>query len=122
MTEDEYISRLRAGWPRGSDASLQTIALVDEAVSAFPRSARLLVMRGNLIELGPESCPHPLDEALHCYQRAVEIEPQFAEAWEELGHYHDAVLDDEDAARQYFERARRLRDEPAASGNSRPAV
>ena len=122
MTEDDYISRLRAGWPQGSDASLQVIALADEAVRSFPQSPRLLVMRGNLIQLGPESCPHPLEEALHCYRRAVEIEPHFAEAWEEIGHYYDAVLDDEDGARPYFERAKALKGEPAASPNGGPAT
>jgi hypothetical protein len=121
MTESEYISRLRAGWPQDSDASLEVIALADEAVRAFPLSPRLLVMRGNLIQLGPESCPHPLEEALHCYRRAVEIEPHFAEGWEEIGHYYDAVLDDEDGARPYFERAAALKGEPAASPNGGPA-
>src|ERR1044072_1102820 len=109
MTEDEYISQLRAGWPHDSDASLEVIALADDAVRAFPQSARLLVMRGNLIELGPKSCPHPLEEALRCYQRAVELDPQFVEAWEEIGHYYDAVLSDEAAAQRCFREADRLR-------------
>ena len=93
---------------------MEVITLADEAVRAFPRSARLLVMRGNLIELGPVTCPHPLEEALRCYQSAVEFEPQFAEAWDEIGHYYDAVLGDEKSARPYFDRARRLK------GNGEP--
>ncbi len=44
MTEDDYISELRARWPRDSDASLETITLADEAVRAFPSSARLWVV------------------------------------------------------------------------------
>jgi tetratricopeptide (TPR) repeat protein len=109
MTEDDYISALRARWPRDCDASLETITLADEAVRAFPSSARLLVMRGNLIQLGPESCPHPLEEALRSYQRAVELDPQFSEAWEEIGRFHDAVLGDEPAAKRFFQEAERLR-------------
>jgi tetratricopeptide (TPR) repeat protein len=109
MTEDDYISVLRAQWPRDCDASLEAITLADEAARAFPSSARLLVMRGNLIQLGSKSCPHPLEEALRSYQRAAEIDPQFAEAWEEIGHYHDAVLDDEPAAKRFFREAERLR-------------
>ena len=121
MTENEYISRLKARWPRDSDASFEVIALADEAVRAFPRSARLLVLRGNLIQLGPEACPHPLEEALSCYQLAVEHEPEHAEGWEEIGHYYNAVLADEQGARPYFDRARRLRergeqDAPANAG------
>ena len=109
MIEDDYISALRARWPRDCDASLETITLADEAVRAFPSSARLLVMRGNLIQLGPESGPHPLEEALRSYQHAAEIDPQFAEAWDEIGHYHDAVLDDKPAAQRFFQEAERLR-------------
>src|ERR1035441_7332721 len=97
MTEQEYIHRLKSMWPQDSDASLESVALADKAVSAFPRSTRLWCMRGDLIQLGPKECPHPLDEALTSYRRAVELDPQCAEAWESIGHYHDAVLDDESA-------------------------
>jgi tetratricopeptide (TPR) repeat protein len=109
MTEDDYILDLRARWPRGGDASLAVIALADEAVRAFPLSARLWVMRGDLIQLGPGDCSHPLEESLRSYQRAIELDPQFAEAWDELGHYYDAVLGDEKTAQEHFEKAKRLR-------------
>ena len=114
MNEEDYISELRAGWPLGGDASLAVVALADEAVRAFPRSARLWVLRGDLIQLGSESCPHPLEEALCSFQRAVELDPRFAEAWDELGHYYDAVLDDEKKAQEHFEIAKRLRYKHAA--------
>ena len=122
MTEDDYISQLRSGWPKDSDASLQVIALADEAVRAFPQSPRLLIMRGNLIELGPETCPYDLEESLRSYRLAVEIDPHFAEGWQEIGHYYDAVLNDEAGARPYFERATALKREPAASPNGGPAT
>lgn len=109
MTEDDYISRLRADWPKDSDASLELIAFADEAVRIFPQSAPLWVLRGDLIQLGPETCPHSLAEALRSFQRAIEIDPQFAEAWEEIGHYHVAVLADEAGAERYFREAKRLR-------------
>jgi hypothetical protein len=66
-------------------------------------------MRGDLIQLGTESCPHPIEEALASYWRAVEVDPQFAEAWDEIGHYQDTVLSDETAAQRYFREAERLR-------------
>ena len=109
MTENDYITQLRAVWPKDADASSEVIALADRAVSAFPQSARLWVMRGDLIQIGSESCPHPLAEALRSYQQAVELEPGFAEAWDEIGHYHDTVLSDEMAAQKYFREAERLR-------------
>src|SRR4051812_24359995 len=111
MTEQEYISALRAGWPRqhSDEVSLETMTLADEAVRVFPQSPRLWCIRGDLIQLGPESTPHTLQDALASYQRAVEIDPNFAEAWEEIGHFHDAVLGDEAGAQQFFERAKKLR-------------
>jgi tetratricopeptide (TPR) repeat protein len=116
MTEADYISELRSRWPHkhSDDVSLETIALADEAVRAFPLSARLSVMRGNLIQLGPTDCPYSLDDALACYQKAIEIDPEFAEGWEDIGHFHHAVLDDEAAARRYFLEAERLRGQNAA--------
>lgn len=109
MSESDYITELRARWPQDCDATLETVALADEAVRAFPRSAQLWCIRGDLIQLGPESCPHSLDDARASYQRATEIDPQFIEAWESLGHFHNAVLDDETTAQRFFREAERLR-------------
>jgi tetratricopeptide (TPR) repeat protein len=112
MTEDIYIFQLRASWPRWPNvggASLTTITLADEAVRAFPQSAKLWVMRGCLIQLGSESSPYPLEEALRSYQRAIEVNPQFAEAWEEIGYYYDVILADEAEGQRYFGEAERLR-------------
>jgi len=66
-------------------------------------------MRGNLIELGPENTPHTLQDALESYQTAVKLDPKFAEAWEEIGHYYDAVLADEKSAQKFLQEAERLR-------------
>ena len=111
MTEDEYISEFQSRWPRdvSDDVSLNTYALMDEAVHAYPLSARLWDMRGDLILLGPEECPFSLDDALACYQKAIEADPQFAQAWESIGHFYDAVLDDEVKAQQCFLEAQKLR-------------
>lgn len=108
MTEEEYIFELGKGWPGRGDASLKTVAFADEAVRAFPRSPKLWCMRGDIIQLGPENCPHDLEEALASYKRAIEIEPSFAEAWESVGHFLKNVLDDEAAAEPYFREADKL--------------
>ncbi len=110
MTAQDYIARLRAGWPKSGDASLEDIILADEAVRAYPQSAQLWLMRGDLIQLGPESCPHPLEEALASYERAVQIAPEYAQAWDEIGHYYDGVLDDVTTARRSFKEAEKLRE------------
>jgi tetratricopeptide (TPR) repeat protein len=114
MTENDYITELKTRWPRDCDASLETVALADEAVGVFPQSPRLWCMRGCLIQLGPENCPQSLEDALASFKRAIEIDPQFAEAWEEIGYFYHNVLDDETTAQPYFREAKRLRGHHAA--------
>jgi hypothetical protein len=112
MSEDTYIFQLQVSWPRWpnpDESTVKSINLADEAVRTFPGSAKLWVMRGDLIQL-VESCPYPLEEALRSYQRAVEVDPQFAEAWEEIGHYYDVILSDEVEGQKYFCEAERLRE------------
>jgi tetratricopeptide (TPR) repeat protein len=108
MTENDYIEELQKRWPRRGDAALEVIALADEATRAFPRSPKLWCMRGDLIQLGPGNSPS-LDDALASYKRAVEIDPQFVEAWEEIGNFYHNVLDEEDKAKPYFHEAERLK-------------
>jgi hypothetical protein len=115
VTEEEYYQRIRSDWPKKKEASLALIALADEAVASFPRSPRLWCMRGNLITLGPEENPHSLADALASYQRATEVDPSFAEAWEEIGHHYDVILTDEEGARPFFERAASLKQAPNQS-------
>jgi hypothetical protein len=112
VTEEEYYQRIRSLWPRKEEASLALIALADEAVARFPRSPRLWCLRGNLITLGPEENPHSLADALASYRCAAEVDPTFAEAWEEIGHHYDVVLADEAGARPFFERAAALKQTP----------
>jgi tetratricopeptide (TPR) repeat protein len=120
MSEEDYIVQLRERWPRNAkmEVTPETIALADEATHAFPRSAKLWCMRGNLIQLGPENCPHSLDDALDSYKRAIEIDPSFADAWEEAGHFYHNVLDDEAAAEPYLREAEKLK-HPDAPGSPR---
>ena len=118
MTEEEYIAELRKRWPRKADATLETVALADEATRAFPRSPKLWCMRGDLIQIGPQNCPHSLNEALVSYKKAIEINPSFAEAWEEAGYFYQEVLDDEPAAQPYFREAEKLK-YPDMPGSSR---
>jgi tetratricopeptide (TPR) repeat protein len=90
------------------EATTETIALADEAVLVFPNSPKLWCMRGDLIQLASESCSHSLEDAEACFLRAIDIDPSFAEAYEELGHFYDAVMDDEKRAESYFAEFRRL--------------
>lgn len=120
VTENDYIEELKNRWPRTAKtkAMIEAITFADEATRAFPRSPKLWCMRGNLIECGPENSPHSLDEALASYKRAIEIDPQFIDAWEYAGDFYQEVLHKEDEAKRYLHEAERLKGyhEPGARG------
>ena len=107
--ESAFIERLRSQWPVEGEASNELIALADEAVRLQPDSPRLWCMRGNLIQLGTEECPHSLEDALNCYLRAVEIDPDFVEGYEDAGYFYFNIMDDPKAARPFFAKARALK-------------
>jgi tetratricopeptide (TPR) repeat protein len=111
VTENDYIEELKKRWPRTAKtkATIEIVTFADEAIRAFPRSPKLWCMRGNLIELGPGNSPYSLDDALDSYKRAIEIDPQFIQAWEDTGYFYRDVLDKEDEAKPYFHEAERLK-------------
>lgn len=109
MKESEYIDNLFSLWPTEGEASKEALALVDEAVWVCPNSAKLWCMRGNLIELGSADISYSLEDALACYERAVSIDPNFAEGHEEIGHFYDAVMPNPARARNAFREATRIR-------------
>ena len=106
MTENEYIAKLRAKWPTEKEEEVQVcldhIALADEAVQHYPSSTQLWCIRGDLIQLGSADSPHELGEALSSYRRDLEIDPTCAEAYEEIGHFLDAVEGQLEEAKQCF--------------------
>lgn len=101
MDEREYILELQVLWPRGSsssepnfEATLKTLALADDAVRAFPQSPKLWCMRGDLIQQGSEESAYALEDALLSYERALAVNPMFAEAHESIGYYFDVIDED----------------------------
>lgn len=66
-------------------------------------------MRGDLIQLGSADVPYSLEDALACYERAVSIDPNFAEGHEEIGHFYDAVIPNQTRARRAFRKAAEIR-------------
>jgi tetratricopeptide (TPR) repeat protein len=87
---------------------LETLDLADEAVRRFPESPRLWQQRGDLIQLGDGESAHSLEEVLHCYETAVKLNPDFAEAYESIGYYFDAIDEDFPRAEAAFLKATQL--------------
>jgi Tfp pilus assembly protein PilF len=71
-------------------------------------------MRGDLIQLGAEDIPHELGDALTSYERAIAIDPKYIEAYEDIGHFYDAVMDDAERAKPFFHQAAVLKKEQNA--------
>lgn len=112
MTEAEYISELLKRWPRdhaSQEPTRETIDMTQEAVENFPKSAKLWVMRGDLLQLVNFELDVPLNESSKCYRQAIKADPFFAEAYEEMGYFLDVVMANPRKAKRYFDKARRLR-------------
>jgi len=107
MIEEQYITKLKSLWPTGekTESSLEAIALADKAVQAHPLSAALWCIRGDLIQLGPANCPHELQEALKSYQHAIKSDPTYAEAYESINYFLDAVENKPAEAGYHFKEA-----------------
>jgi tetratricopeptide (TPR) repeat protein len=109
MKESDYIEKIFALWPTEGETSDEALTLADESVHAYPDSAKLWCMRGDLIQLGSADIPFTLEDALVCYERAVSIDPNFAEGHEEIGHFYDAVMPNPSRARRAFRKAAEIR-------------
>jgi Tfp pilus assembly protein PilF len=111
MTEQEYVELIKSLWPSNDDAepTPRTIAVCERAVAEFPSSAKLWLMRGDLIQLaGYEGAP-VLSEAERSYRQAIAASPSDPEAYKALAHFFDAVMAKPRKARQYFRKAWLLR-------------
>lgn len=75
-----------------------------EAELASAETPSLLVLRGILIQVS-ERGPQTLDDARASFERATALAPDDPDAYEELGHLHDAVLPDREKAERYYRQA-----------------
>ena len=112
MSEAEYIAEFIKRWPRdlaSNEPSEETILLVNRAVIEHPRSSKLWVMRGDLIQLIDFESSIPLKEAEKSYRKAIKTNPFNIEAYESMGYFLDAVMAKPRKAKRYFAKARLLK-------------
>jgi tetratricopeptide (TPR) repeat protein len=102
---DLRIADIRRRVARSGGATDEDVDAVDDILEAEGASAELLVLRGQLIQLIADDHPEELEEALACFQEALEIDPTSAEAHEEIGHFLDDVADDPAEAVPFFRKA-----------------
>ena len=73
-------------------------------------------MVGDLIQLLQDTSEYELSDAEAAYIRAISIDPTYAEGYTSLGFFYDAVLDDPERAKPFFEKAIALGDTEAIEG------
>jgi tetratricopeptide (TPR) repeat protein len=105
MIEEEYIKAIKASGCEEAGATIEQLRLADEAVKAYPHSARLWCLRGQLIQVGPENGPHDLSDALDSLLHSIKEDNEYAEGYEEVAYFYDAVEDNPALAESYFRRA-----------------
>jgi hypothetical protein len=76
-----------------------------EAASEAKPSVEGLVLLGVLIQMNDSEVGPELDAARVAFERAAELDPCDPEPLVELGHYYDAILDEPELAKAFFERA-----------------
>lgn len=105
MIEIELIEAIRADVAAHGKATPAGLHMIEEGLKMFPQSARLWILRGDLIQLSDEKAPYSLDDVLTSYRTALEYEPSSIEAHESIGRFLDAVLDKPAEAEPYFRKA-----------------
>jgi tetratricopeptide (TPR) repeat protein len=102
---DLRIADIRRRVAQNGGATEEDVDALDDILEAEGASAELLILRGQLIQLVREDDPEELEEALACFQEALEIDPGSAEAHEEIGHFLDDIAEDPEEALPFFRKA-----------------
>ena len=105
--ESFYIEKLQALYPQEGEASDEALAMAEQAVAQCPTCAKLWYLRGNLIQLGDAESKYELVDALRSYEQAIAVDPSCTEAYESIGFFYDAVMDDPRSAEPFFREALR---------------
>lgn len=107
MTEDEYILEIDERWPKEEEVDSSLVALVSQGAREHPGSRRLAVMLGDLLQLRAAMARsfEEIPVAKASYLAALEIDPEFGEAWESLAEYVEIREDDLEEAAALYQRA-----------------
>ena len=105
MTEAEIIEAIRWEVAVHEKATAAALDMLEEGLKRFPTSARLWILRGDLIQLGDVDLRYRPDDALASYRKALEHEPDNVEAYESIGRFLDAVQDNPAEAEFYLRKA-----------------
>jgi len=102
--EEEYILAITNLLHGRNEAPPELFPLLVEALSEHPRSSELWCLRGDVIYFSM-GAPFEHQDILASYERAAELDPSCAEAYESIGRYHDVFSEDLPKAEEAFRKA-----------------
>jgi tetratricopeptide (TPR) repeat protein len=102
---DRRIVDIRRRVSKAGEATPDDIDEIDAILETEGPSSEMLILRGQLIQLVADGGDDELEEAFACYQQAIELDPDSAEAHEEIGHFLDDFADEPAEAISYFRKA-----------------
>lgn len=85
------------------------LAMINDLLSQYPFDTRLLLLKGEIIQLLDENSPlGELKDARKALELAVKVDPKSIEALLELAYFYSAVEDNDLKALQLFDQAIQL--------------
>jgi Flp pilus assembly protein TadD len=111
---------IRTEIQRAGRATAEILHRIDEALEQNPTAA-LWILRGDAIQLSDQNTCS-LAEAEQSYLHGIDLDPASHEAYESLGYFHYAVMDDPATAKTFFERSIALGGGESANAGLRQAV
>ena len=94
--EEKIRNDVRSGWITLSDA----LGVVKKELEA-EETPSLLILQAVLTQLVDDPS-ETLEDARLCLERAIALAPDGHEAYEELGHFYDAVMPDREKAETFY--------------------
>ncbi|MBA4388256.1 MAG: hypothetical protein C0404_09760 [Verrucomicrobia bacterium] len=106
MTITEYVDAVIQSQAENGSATPRTVDLIEKAVLEYPKAPELWCLRGDVIQLLEEpNETYTSTSAVDSYCRALELDPQWSEAYESLGFYTHVVADNPQEAEGFFRKA-----------------
>jgi tetratricopeptide (TPR) repeat protein len=102
---DERIAELRRSVVRRGEATPEDIDAIDDILEGEGPTVDFLLLRGQMIQLIVDAGPDELEQALACFEEALELDPSRPEPYEEIAHFMDDVADDPEEAEPFFRKA-----------------
>jgi tetratricopeptide (TPR) repeat protein len=115
MEVGDYFHEITTLWPLpGSAPTRELVDLCRRAVVEHPESSVLWYDLGIIMERCDDGYGYRAADYLRCYEKSVRCDPNYADAYEELGYVLDVYFSDYARAERTFRRAIELGAEHAS--------